>query len=70
MTITNDFHHQLWLVYTQLKDAESDATQRLELLEYARERLGELINELSRQDCFLIASERRQENLTAPERQT
>jgi len=57
MIITNDFHHQLWLIYTQLKDAESDATQRLELLEYAREGLGKLINELSRQDSFLISAE-------------
>ena len=46
MIKTNDFHHELWLIYTQLRDAESDATQRLELLEYAREGLGKLINKM------------------------
>jgi hypothetical protein len=50
---TNDIRHQLWLIYSQLKDAESDEVQRLEQLECARERLGDLINELTRQGNYL-----------------
>lgn len=41
--------HQLWLIYSQLKDAEADPERRLELLERSREELGELINKLNRE---------------------
>lgn len=45
----DDILHQLWLIYSQLKDAESDPGQRLELLERSREELGEVLNEMNRQ---------------------
>jgi hypothetical protein len=45
----NDFLHELWLIYTQLKDAESKSDQRLELLECSREQLGKVLNRLYRQ---------------------
>jgi len=52
-----DFHHQLWLIYSQLKDAETDAVQRLELLEYSREKLGKVLNELIRQTSYIPYAE-------------
>ena len=45
----NDLRHQLWLIYSQLKDAESDPERRLELLERSREALGQVINAMNRQ---------------------
>jgi hypothetical protein len=48
-TRTNDFLHQLWRIYSQLKDAESNPEQRLELLERSREELGKSLNCLYRQ---------------------
>jgi len=51
-----DVRHQLWLIYSQLKDAESDAAQRLELLECSREDLGRVLNEINRQDELFLAS--------------
>lgn len=45
----DDIRHQLWLIYSQLKDAESDSERQLELLQRSREELGEVINQLNRQ---------------------
>jgi hypothetical protein len=45
----DDFAHELWLIYSQLKDAESDAERRLDLLERSREQLGQVINRMNRQ---------------------
>ena len=39
--------HQLWLIYSQLKDAENDPDRRLELLERSREALGQVLNRIS-----------------------
>jgi len=47
--MSEDIRHRLWLIYSQLKDAEGDAERRLELLERSREELGEVINQLNRQ---------------------
>ena len=44
-----DVRQQLWLIYSQLKDAESDPNQRLELLVCSREDLGRMLNEMNRQ---------------------
>jgi hypothetical protein len=44
-----DIRHQLWLLYSQLKDAESDPERRLELLQQSREELGVIINQMNRQ---------------------
>lgn len=46
--VNNELAHQLWLLYSQLKDSENDAKRRLELLEKTRDELGQLINELQR----------------------
>lgn len=45
---TTDVCHQLWLIYAQLKDAESDRDRRLELLQRSREELGQAINAMNR----------------------
>jgi hypothetical protein len=45
----DDIRHQLWLIYEQLKDAESDSDKRFELLQQSREELGQIINQLNRQ---------------------
>lgn len=47
--MAEDFRHDLWLIYEQLKDAESDSDRRLELLEKSREELGKVINQINRQ---------------------
>jgi hypothetical protein len=48
--MAEDIRHQLWLIYTQLKDAEeSEPERRLELLQRSREELGEAINQMNRQ---------------------
>ncbi len=47
--MTKDFRHQLWLIYSQLKDAEDDSDKRLELLSRSRQELGEIINQMNRQ---------------------
>lgn len=52
----NDFRHQLWLIYSQLKDAESDPHKRLELLEHSREELGKVLNDMNKQTNFLLIS--------------
>ena len=49
MNADDDVRHQLWLIYSRLKDAESDPDQRLELLEHSREELGQVLNEMNRQ---------------------
>ena len=46
--MSDDFRHQLWLIYERLKDAESDSERQLELLQKAREELGDVINQLNR----------------------
>ena len=51
-----DVCHQLWLIYSQLKDAEGAPDQRLELLEDSRVELGRLINQLNRL-TFLLRSQ-------------
>ncbi|MBY0548048.1 MAG: hypothetical protein K2W95_12205 [Candidatus Obscuribacterales bacterium] len=43
-----ELRHQLWLIYSQLKDAEADEKLRFELLANAREELGNVINQLNR----------------------
>jgi len=53
----NNVHHQLWLIYSKLKDAESDSVQRLELLQRSRAELGQVMNEMNRQSSRLLASE-------------
>jgi hypothetical protein len=45
-----DVRQKLWLIYSQLKDAESDPNQRLELLERSRVELGRVLNEMNRQN--------------------
>jgi hypothetical protein len=40
--------HELWLIYSQLKDAETDLTNRQELISGARARLGCALNALNR----------------------
>ena len=47
--MTKDLCHQLWLIYSQLKDAEDDQEKRLELLSRSREELGQVINQMNRQ---------------------
>ncbi len=48
--MTEDIRHQLWLIYEQLKDAESsDPERQLELLQRSRDQLGQAINQLNRQ---------------------
>ncbi len=41
-----DLAHQLWLLYLQLKDCESNESKRSELLEKSRIELGQIINGL------------------------
>lgn len=47
----DDLRHTLWLIYSQLKDieSESDPIRRSELLQQSRQELGEVINQLNRQ---------------------
>lgn len=45
----DDPRHQLWLIYSQLKDAENDAERRLDLLQQSREQLGRVVNSMNRQ---------------------
>lgn len=47
--MAQDTRHQLWLIYEQLKDAENNPEQRLEILERSRQELGQLINQMHRQ---------------------
>lgn len=42
----NDFIHKLWLIYSQLKDEESNPVLHIELLERSREELGLVLNEM------------------------
>lgn len=42
-----DLTHELWLIYCDLKDAETDPDARV-LVSSARERLGHLVNVLNR----------------------
>lgn len=45
----DDLRQQLWLIYSQLKDAENDPDQQLQLLQRSREELGEIINQMNQQ---------------------
>jgi hypothetical protein len=40
--------HELWLIYCQLKDAETDLPGREQLIRSARKRLGQVLNALHR----------------------
>lgn len=42
--ISDEIHHRLWLVYCQLKDAETDGERRPILLEQSRIELGRILN--------------------------
>ena len=42
-----DMGQKLQLIYSQLKDAETDPEKRLELLERSREELGQMINKMN-----------------------
>jgi hypothetical protein len=46
--MAEDIGQQLRLIYSQLKDAESDPEKRLELLERSREELGQMIDKMDR----------------------
>ncbi len=46
-----DVLHQLWLIYSHLKEAESDPNLRLKLLEHSREQLARVLNEMNRQSA-------------------
>lgn len=39
--------HELWLIYDQLKDAETDPAVRNQLISSARARLGQVVNALN-----------------------
>lgn len=47
----DDLRHTLWLIYSQLKDIESESNpiRQSELLKQSRQELGEVINQLNRQ---------------------
>ena len=67
-----EFIHELWLIYSQLKDAESDSEKRLDLLEDSRFQLGKVINRLYRLfDLFYPNMERDNTELApgSPDRQ-
>jgi len=42
----NDFIHQLWLIYSQLKDVGNDPVLHIKLLERSREELGAVLNKM------------------------
>ncbi len=42
---SNDLRHQLWLIYSRLKDAEQDPIKRLEC---CRDEIGKVLNEMNR----------------------
>jgi len=45
---SNEVRHQLWLIYCDLKDAESDPVRRVELVRLSRELLGKIVNDMNR----------------------
>ena len=45
---SNDIRHQLWLIYSRLRDAEQDPIKRLEMLERCRDEIGKLLNGINR----------------------
>ena len=49
---SNDLRHQVWLVYSGLKDAEQDPIKRLEILERCRNELGKVLDEMNRLSGF------------------
>jgi len=48
----SDLHHQLWLIYSQLKDAECNPEKRLEILECSRHELGQVLNTINQSITF------------------
>lgn len=48
----SELQHQLWLIYTQLKDAEHDQEKRLELIEHSRQELGKVLNTFYQSTTF------------------
>ena len=44
----SNFRHELWLIYSQLRDAENDPVKRLTILERSRQELGMVLNEMNR----------------------
>jgi hypothetical protein len=62
----DDIRHQLWLIYEQLNDAESDSERQLELLQQSRQELSEIINQLNRR---LSLAYMQSWQTTAPRRQ-
>ena len=62
----NDVHHQLWLIYSQLKEAEGDTLNRLDLLQRSRIELGQVLNTMNRQlfpYLYIEDSARAEQNL-------
>jgi len=43
----SNVRHELWLIYSQLRDAENDPIKRLALLERSRDELGKVLNEMN-----------------------
>lgn len=48
LVLIAEVQHRLWLIYGQLKEAETDAEQRLALLEQSRDELGQILNCINR----------------------
>ena len=63
---TNELVHKLWLIYSQLKDAECDPIQRLPLLEDSRTELGKVLNDMYLQFGYVTATTKAGINLTEP----
>ena len=61
--------HELWLIYCQLKDAESAAVGGTEIVGTAREKLGRLINRLNRACCQPKSPGIQADNLNCRDRQ-
>jgi len=59
---SNDLRHQLWLIYSGLRDAEQDPIKRLEILKRSRDELGKVLNELNRLSGVCPASIKQQPN--------
>jgi hypothetical protein len=61
---TNELVHKLWLIYSQLKDAECDPVQRLQLLENSRTELGKVLNDM--EFGYVTATKKEGINLIGP----
>lgn len=53
----SNVRHELWLIYSQLRDAENDPIKRLAMLERSRDELGKVLNELNRRSSILELNE-------------